>query len=167
MSYVDTSIIVAALDQLDPRQKLAMETLEKEDNKKISELTLAELASILSRRESMLSELSKKIKVREELIVPVLILYVMRKFKLNYRRADGYRRVPALGSLYSPFWAAIELSSRFKLKTLDLLHLAYIRTLIEQGEEISKLLTVDEDFEGEKERIHQELNVKVETLRNK
>jgi predicted nucleic acid-binding protein len=45
MSYVDTSIIVAALDKLDPRQRLAREVLEMEGDKRISELVLAELAS--------------------------------------------------------------------------------------------------------------------------
>jgi predicted nucleic acid-binding protein len=50
MSYVDTSIIVAALDYLDPRRELALEILEKKEDKKISELVLVELVSILSRR---------------------------------------------------------------------------------------------------------------------
>jgi|GEM_PF-5862718 predicted nucleic acid-binding protein len=31
MSYVDTSIIVAALDYLDPRRELALEILEKKE----------------------------------------------------------------------------------------------------------------------------------------
>ncbi|MGB9759544.1 MAG: type II toxin-antitoxin system VapC family toxin [Thermoproteota archaeon] len=164
MSYVDTSVIVAALDQLDSRQKLAQEVLEKEENKKISELVLTELASILSRKESMLLELSKKIKVREELIMPVVILYIMKRFKLSYKKVNGYKRILVIGNLYSPLGTAIEISSKFKLKTLDLLHLAYIRALIDQGEEISRLITADEDFEKEKEHISQELNVKVKTL---
>ena len=54
MSYVDTSIIVAALDKLDSRQRLALRVLEKGENKRVSELVLAELASILARRKSML-----------------------------------------------------------------------------------------------------------------
>jgi hypothetical protein len=36
------------------------------------------------------------------------------------------------------------------------------KTLIEQGEEINELITVDDDFKGE--AIKQELNVKVKTL---
>jgi predicted nucleic acid-binding protein len=38
MSYIDTSIIIAALDKLDSRQKLAQKVLEKGENKKVSEL---------------------------------------------------------------------------------------------------------------------------------
>ncbi|MGB9717713.1 MAG: type II toxin-antitoxin system VapC family toxin [Thermoproteota archaeon] len=164
MSYIDTSVIVAALDQLDSRQKIAQKTLEKKENKKVSELVLAELASILVRRESMLQEFSIKIKIREELVVPVIILYIMRRFKLSYRRVSGYKRIFLIGDIYSPLATAIDISSKFKLKTLDLLHLAYIKAVIEQGEEINELITVDEDFERRKQSIDRELNVKVKTL---
>ena len=164
MSYVDTSIIIAALDKLDSRQKLAQRFLEKGENKKVSELVLAELASILSRKESMLLEISRKIKVREELIIPVAILYIMRRFKLSYRKVNGYKRNFIIGNMYSPLVTAVDISFKFKIKTLDLLHLAYIKTLIEQGEEINELITIDDDFEKEREAIKQELNVKVKTL---
>jgi predicted nucleic acid-binding protein len=164
MSYIDTSIIIAALDKLDSRQKLAQRFLEKGKNKKVSELVLAELASILSRKESMLLEISRKIKVKEELIIPVAILYIMRRFKLSYRKVNGYKRNFIIGNMYSPLATAVDISFKFKIKTLDLLHLAYIKTLIEQGEEINELITIDDDFEKEREAIKQELNVKVKTL---
>jgi len=164
MSYIDTSIIIAALDKLDSRQKLAQRFLEKGENKKVSEIVLAELASILSRKESMLLEISRKIKVKEELIIPVAILYIMRRFKLSYRKVNGYKRNFIIGNMYSPLVTAVDISFKFKIKTLDLLHLAYIKTLIEQGEEINELITIDDDFEKEREAIKQELNVKVKTL---
>jgi len=161
MSYVDTSIIVAALDKLDPRQRLAQEVLEMEGDKRVSELVLAELASTLSKREGVLLELSEKVKVRKELTIPAVLLYILRRFKLSYRRVNGYRRVFMIGNLYSPFATAIDISSKFKLKTLDLLHLAYLKTLKEQGEEIDEIITADYDFEREKEAIMRELNINV------
>jgi len=130
----------------------------------VSELVLAELASILSRRGEMLLELSRKLKVKEELIVPIVILYILRKFKLSYRRVDGYRRIFMIDNLYPPFATAMDISSKFKLKILDLLHLAYIKTLMEQGEEINELITVDYDFEREREAIKRELNIDVKIL---
>jgi predicted nucleic acid-binding protein len=66
-----------------------------------------------------------------------------------------------IDDLYSPFATAIDISSKFKLKTLDLLHLAYLKTLKEQGEEIRKIITADYDFEREKEAIMRELNINV------
>lgn len=164
MSYVDTSVIVASLDKLNSRQRVAQEVLERGERKIVSELVLAELASILSRREEMLLELSRKLKVKEELIVPIVILYILRKFKLSYRRVDGYRRIFMIGNLYPPFATAMDISSKVKLKILDLLHLAYIKTLMEQGEEINELITVDYDFEREREAIKRELNIDVKIL---
>jgi len=164
MSYVDTSLIIAALDQLDSRQKLAQKTLESIENKKVSELVLVELANVLTKKEKMLLEISRKIKIRKELMIPTVILYIMKRFKLSYKKVEGSEIISAIGNLYLPFATAINISSKFKLKTLDLLHLAYIKTLIEQGEEINEIVTVDEDFEKEKELIDQELGIKVKTL---
>jgi predicted nucleic acid-binding protein len=85
----------------------------------------------------------------------------LRRFKLSYRRVNGYKRVFVIDDLYSPFAATIDISSKFKLKTLDLLHLAYLKTLKEQGEEIREIITADYDFEREKEAIMRELNINV------
>jgi predicted nucleic acid-binding protein len=159
MSYVDTSIIVAALDGFDPRQKLAQEILEKRKNKIVSELVLAELASIISRRENILFELSEKIKVKKELAIPTLLLYILMRFKLSYRKINGHKRVFMIGNLYLPFATAIDISSKFKLKTLDLFHLAYLKILKKQGEEINEFITADYDFKREKENIERELNI--------
>lgn len=166
MSYVDTSIIVAALDYLDPRQKSALEVLEKKGDKKISELVLVELASILSRKRNILYETFRKIGVKEELTIPAAILYIVKRFRLEYKRVYDHGRVFPLGDFYLPLATAIELSSKFKLKTLDLLHLAYIKTLIDQEEEIYELITVDEDFKKEEESIKRELKIDIKTLDN-
>ncbi len=45
--YVDTSVIVAALDLTDPGRKKARKTLEANGSKVVSELVIAELASVL------------------------------------------------------------------------------------------------------------------------
>ncbi|MEM3520711.1 MAG: PIN domain-containing protein, partial [Thermoproteota archaeon] len=60
MSYVDTSIIVAALDPEDPLQKSASMILKNEEDKIVSELVLLELTSVLSRRIS-LTEFKEKL----------------------------------------------------------------------------------------------------------
>jgi len=53
MSYVDTSAIVAALDLQDPRHRDVRNLLEEEKDKVVSELVLAELASMVVRREEV------------------------------------------------------------------------------------------------------------------
>jgi predicted nucleic acid-binding protein len=164
MSYVDTSIIVAALDPLDSRQALALRALEEKNNKKVSELVLVELANVLAKKEKVLLEISRELSLRKELVIPVAILYIMKRFKLSYRKVESFEKVLGIGDLYLPLASAINISSTFKLKTLDLLHLSYIRTLIEQGEEINEVMTVDEDFEKEAELIKQKINIEVKIL---
>jgi hypothetical protein len=55
----------------------------------------------------MLLELSEKVKVRKELTIPAVLLYILRRFKLSYRRVNGYKRVFMIDNLYSPFATAM------------------------------------------------------------
>jgi len=71
-----------------------------------------------------------------------------------------------LGDFYLPLAIAIELSSKVKLNTLDLHHLAYIAALKEQGEEIQELVTVDDDFKREEEAIKRGLKIQIKTIGN-
>ncbi|WP_148681987.1 PIN domain-containing protein [Thermofilum adornatum] len=139
MSYIDTSVVVASLDPLDPRRELALGVLEKLRDKRVSELVLAELASIVSRRRTVLHKTLRRIGVRDELAVPVVLLYVLKRFGLQYRRIDGRGNICPLGDFYLPLALAIELSSKVRLKILDLLHLAYIAALKEQGKRYTNL----------------------------
>ena len=61
MSYIDTSVVVSSLDHLDPRRELALGVLEKLRDKRVSELVLADLASIVSRRGNVLHKTLRRI----------------------------------------------------------------------------------------------------------
>jgi len=52
---------VASLDPLDPRRELALRVLERLKDKRVSELVLAELASIDSRRGNVLHKTLRRI----------------------------------------------------------------------------------------------------------
>lgn len=164
MSYIDTSIIVAALDPEDPLQKSATAILKKEEDKIVSELVLLELASVLSRRIPLI-EFKEKLKVREELIVPTLLLYLLKRFGLRYEKVDGRVKVPTIDSVYLPVATAINLSRKLKLKALDLLHVAYIRLLKEKGKALNTLITADEDFSRISGEEKASLGVKIRLLR--
>lgn len=147
MIYVDTSAIVAALDSQDPRQNRAKELLEKTENKIVSEIVLAELASVISRRWRFVKDIAERLGLsRDEASVAILI-YILKRFGLKYRLVDGSTRLPLLGKVYRPVAVAIELSSKARLKTLDLLHVAYAKLMKEEGESIEEILTADTDFE--------------------
>ncbi|MBO3801063.1 MAG: PIN domain-containing protein [Candidatus Brockarchaeota archaeon] len=166
MSYVDTSIIVAALDPEDPLQKSASMILKNEEDKIVSELVLLELASVLSRRIS-LTEFKEKLKVREELVVPTLLLYLLKRFGLKYEKVDGRAKVPKFDSVYFPIATAITISRRLRLKTLDLLHIAYIRLLKERGRALNTLITADEDFNNISDEEKASLEIKIRLLKRK
>ena len=164
MSYIDTSVIVAALDPLDPRQRSARIVLDDEERVKvISELVLTELASILVRRE-LLFELKARLDLREELVLPTVLLYLIKRFKLGYERVDGHTKIPVLGELYSPMAVALNLFTKLKLRTLDSLHVAYSKLLKDKGKEIDSLITVDEEFKSIVGKIKEILDIRVRIL---
>jgi len=163
MRYVDTSVIVAALDPLDPRRESARKFLEEVGDKVLSELVLAELVSSLVRRHLELN-LAKLASGRKELDVVAILLYLMKRFKLRYARVDGHAIVPPLGELHAPIATAIRLSSDFRLKTLDMLHIAYVKLLVDRGVIIDEIITIDEELKASKEALEKRLGVTVRTL---
>jgi len=164
VSYIDTSVIVAALDPLDPRQRSARIVLDDEERVKvISELVLTELASILVRRE-LLFELKARLDLREELVLPTVLLYLIKRFKLGYERVDGHTKIPVLGELYSPMAVALNLLTKLKLRTIDSLHVAYSKLLKDKGRKIDSLITVDEEFKSIIGKIKEILDIRVRIL---
>jgi len=162
MSYVDTSVIVAALDPTDRRQGMAQDFLEGEMDKVVSELTIVELASVLSRSPHR-GRLLERLRVKEELLIPTLLLYILRRFKLQLGLLKGSVRLPPLGEVYLTMAEALELSVKARLRTLDLLHLAYAKLLRDSGERVETLVTLDENFRI-KADLERELNIRVQLL---
>ncbi len=160
MIYVDTSVIVAALDPIDPRRFKARRALEVSDNKVVSELVITELASVLSRQSEVLSDIKNKLGVNESITLLAAILYVLKRFDLRYVSAREYLKTP-IGDFYMPQAYAVKLSEKIKLRTLDLLHLAYIKVMKERGFYVTTLLTADRDFKDHETGIEKEVKINV------
>ncbi|RLI25869.1 PIN domain nuclease [Candidatus Bathyarchaeota archaeon] len=163
MSYVDTSVIVLALDRLDPRCSLAKAALKRAGDKVVSELVLVELSAVLARK-GLTKLFAEKLGVNRRLIASTLILYLLRRFGLRVRAVDGLIRIPMLGDMSQPMAEALNLSERFRLRTLDLLHLAYVKLLKEMGERIDVLMTADEELKKMAKEIEEELGVTVQFI---
>ena len=153
MSYVDTSVIVAALDQLDPRHQQARALLEKDEYKVISELVIAELASVLSRRHEVLSIITKELGLSPKEAVVAALIYVLKRFGLRYKSIEGYARFPSIGRMHRAVLTATTLAPILGLRTLDLLHVAYAKTLKEDGEPLSRIITADRGFEKARDNL--------------
>jgi predicted nucleic acid-binding protein len=147
LSYVDTSVIIAALDTRDPRFRVARELLEKEKYKVVSEIVLSELASVVARREDLVSSIAVRLGLGAEEAIIAILVYIIKRFSLKCKSVGGRARIPLLGDAYKPIAVAVELSPRTKLRTIDLLHVAYAMLLKDEGEPIERLVTLDKDFE--------------------
>ena len=121
--------------------------IDNKESKVVSELTLAELASVISRRKELISSLAKKIRLREEIAILALIAYILRRLNLKYIPIAGGIKQTPFGKISIPLATAIELSLNLKLKTLNLLRIAYIRLLKEEIGIIDTLVTADTEFE--------------------
>jgi len=164
LSYIDTSVIVAALDPLDPRQKQARSILEEEGEKVISELMLVELASIVTRREELVTSIANKLGLSKEEAIIAIILYLLKRFNLKYKKVHNGTRLPLLGEVYKPIAVAVQLSPKLKMRTLDLLHIAYVKLIKDKEEPIQKLVTADKDFEKARETLKKELDINLHII---
>jgi len=165
MPYIDTSIIIVALDPSDHRNREAIKILDEERNKIISELVIIELANVLSRRRELVSQLASKLGLSEELTIFAILLYIMKRFKLRYESIEKRIKSTILGKMYSPVAAAIELSKPLQLKTLDSLHIGYIKVLKDEGKSIDRLITADTDFEKAKEYLDKVIGIALSTIK--
>jgi predicted nucleic acid-binding protein len=165
MIYVDTSAVVAALDPTDPRMDRAREALGSYKDKIVSELVIAELASVLARQRRMLAFIRDRLGVGDHLAFTAVILYILRRFGLKYIEVKEFTTTP-LGRFCEPIRYTVELAGKLRLKTLDLLHLAYIKAMEEQGVWIHTLLTAVTDFKNSEEDIRKALGITVDLIKS-
>ena len=161
---MDTSVIAAALDPTDPRRQQARAALEGEGVKIVSELVLTELTSILSRRTELMSKLASKLDLSRELAEVAVILYILKRFNLEYKALRTRTKVTVFGRMYAPAATAMELSPKLRLKTLGLLHVAYLKLLKEQGEPINTLVTADKDFKEAEKGLKEVVDINVHLI---
>jgi len=156
-------VIIAALDPTDPRRDKAREILEVRNNKVISELVVAELGNVLHRHYETLVSVRDRLGVDKYVATKAVILYIMKRFNLRYINVRGFTRT-VFGRIYIPFALTIELAGKIRLKTLDLLHIAYVKAMKEQGLSIHTLLTADTDFKNVEKDLKELLGVQVELV---
>ena len=65
---------------------------------------------------------------------------------------------------YRPVTIGIELSHEVGLKTLDLLHIAYVKALKDQGEKLEKLITADMEFKKAEKQLIKIVRIHLHTV---
>ena len=163
MKYIDTSVIVSALDPLDQEHALARKVIHDRGDKVVSELTLVEMASVIRRRQY--SPDKKAIPDSPNIIhLYGRVLYILQEMDLRVLFPKESIIGSPFGNMTSPYFRALELSSDIPMRTLDLLHLGYASEI---GSSLSislDFLTRDNEFAKYSEKIREILGIRVLVL---
>ncbi|OLD03933.1 MAG: hypothetical protein AUJ07_05160 [Crenarchaeota archaeon 13_1_40CM_3_53_5] len=165
MAYVDTGVLIAAYAPKDPLRSAARNFLGKSRASRIiSSLTFEELSSVLSRIEENLELPSILRQEPPQRRIRALVEYVVRDCRLTIASQVGSSRIRLGGrSVTMPmeYSTAAALAPKLKLRSLDLLHLAYASLISRLEFSISSFVTGDETILGKTDEIQESLNITV------
>jgi predicted nucleic acid-binding protein len=163
VTYIDTSVIIAAIDKGDERNRDAEKFLIHEKEKVISPLVLAEIFSVVSRNTE---KLNLSVSVRKEDVPAVIVRLSMKKYGL--RLICNYdKEFTIFGDVSAEYKLAFILAPRLKLRTLDLLHISYAWNLKMSGHCVEKFATLDGSILEKSEEIEEITGIKLSNLKFK
>ncbi len=146
MIYVDTSLVVTALDTSDPsRSKAAAELMNRSGVKAVSELFLVELAAAVSRKSGLIAAVRAE-DAQPSTVLLAYLAHLMSKYDLKLLSPSGEHVFTPLGKVGAEAGSCLGLAVPLKLRSLDLLHVAHLLSLKERGYGIELLLTSDSEF---------------------
>ncbi|EQD38440.1 PilT domain-containing protein [mine drainage metagenome] len=145
MKYIDTSVIVSALDPADPSNINSIEILKKPE-KVISELVIAELNSVLLRNRNFVSLMGELSGDRNSSSYAA-ITYILQEFDVLYLPTQQIQIETPIGRYSNIMAFAIELASKVPMRTLDLLHLSYALSIANLTRSGIEFVTRDREFE--------------------
>ncbi|MBC7327003.1 PIN domain-containing protein [bacterium] len=155
MVYLDTNIILSYGIERDPNHEKARALIER--NKHLgkfctSPFTLVELYSIAYRIGCFILPPG----IKRSALAP----YLLRK--LDIEVIPDERKLGKLKGLYlfHIFFEATQISPKVKLKSGDMLHIAYAKILAEKGL-VGYFLTMDKEILERKEEIRESISVEV------
>jgi predicted nucleic acid-binding protein len=165
MSYLDTCVIIAYCIDGDPQHSKAVNTMKKlglkADKFYASTLTLVELYSVVSRniqKYKLPPGIEELTNYRSKL--QATITYFIQLLSLHILSDEA--KLIDLGhlKLFCKFFDTIDLAIKLKLKTLDLLHLAYARQLAAKNL-IRLFVTFDSQILKNKDAILKDIGIEV------
>ena len=162
MKYIDTSVIVSALDQTDPSCTNSMEVL-KSPGKIISELVVTELTSVLSRNKNFATLMDELSGDRASSLYAA-VLYIIQKFDILFLPVHQTSVEMLIGSYGNIMSFAIEITNDVPMRTLDLLHISYAHAIAESTKSVIEFVTRDREFEVYKSEIYRTSGIRVYCL---
>jgi len=157
--YVDTSVIVTAIDKGDIKNPSAEKFLLREREKIISPLVLVEIFSVVSRNyERLISKFDVRIDERD--LPAVIARLSMRKYNLNLIYPFE-KELTIFGEVPAEIKLAFMLSHKLKLRTPDLLHLSIAWYLKLNGHSIDGFATFDSEILKKAEKVENLTDIRV------
>ena len=170
-TYLDTNVIIARYMPADPAFNTVQRLFEKSaEPKYVSEISLLELHCVFSRlvRGGMLSAQPGNpsfggLEVKEK--VKVAVEHAIRTWRLTVTTPERtYAKLPLLKQTIETqheLFEAIRSAPALGLKTLDMLHLTYAKTIRETVPDLETFTTLDGDIILRRNEIENELDIKV------
>ncbi len=159
MNYIDTSVIVSALDSKDTSSDESIKILKRPE-KVVSELVIAELNSVMFRNrnfKTLVAELSGDVLSTSYAV----IAYVLERFEILYLPTQHLKTETPIGVYDNVIAFTIGLTNRIPLKTLDLLHISYALDIANSTRSQIEFITRDKEFETYKNEILEFCRIKI------
>ncbi len=146
MNYIDTSLVIAAMDtSTRQRSREAATLLARTREKVVSELFLVELAASISRKPELISAVPVE-DVQPSTVLLAYLVHLMSKYDVKLLPPAVEQVATPFGKVDLESGSCLALASDVKLRSLDLLHIAHLISLKNRGFNIESLLTSDSDF---------------------
>ena len=163
MNYVDTSVVISAMDtSMRSRSREATTLLANTREKVVSELFLVELAASISRKPELISAVPIE-DTQPSTVLLAYLIYLMSKYDLKLLPPPVEQVATPFGKVDVESGSCLAFASDVKLRSLDLLHVAHLISLKNRGFNIEVLLTSDSDF-SKAQRFLKEHEVKLIVL---
>jgi predicted nucleic acid-binding protein len=170
-TYLDTSVIVARYMPADPAFNQVEQLFRASSEARyISEISVLELHCVFSRliRGGMLSAdvgLSSFADLKRDEKVKVAVEHAIRTWRLTVATPERtYARFPLSRQtieMQHELFEAIRTAPTLGLKTLDMLHLTYAKTMRETVPDLKTFTTLDGDIISRRKEIEDELEITV------
>lgn len=165
MFYLDTDVILAYNYETEVQHWRAVNLIEKIEGSKFyaSPFSILELYCTVSRTIGKYKLRSPRFReLKEEIKVKMVIEYAIRSLNLTVCSDDTANKEMEWLSvkMFSRYFDAIKLAPKVKLRTGDLLHVAYACQLKNEGK-IEYIVSLDDDFQKKEVSIERETGIKI------
>jgi predicted nucleic acid-binding protein len=165
IAYIDTNVIMAKYLPQDPYHKSSKTFLNSAKGENVvSPLTVVELTAVIARHAEELQAPDEILPKDSRRRIRSVVEFFLRDSNLTTMSVHANARTKIAKSILTvplEYVTSLRLASALKLKTLDLMHLAYAENIRSSGRELDWFVTTDKDIVKKSDHIERLLSIKV------